>query len=802
MISTQASRASLRTTGAALALGVLALTSLSPALGGPFMEQETDEGANQHLLTVERIYGESEDGEREDRELRAKSYGPARWLERTVEGAQRLGLTTVEKSDCECGGKDIVWIDAESGDREILVAAERLVPEGAKEALGVDGYQWSQDGKRLLLFTNAQRVWRQKTRGDYWVVGLDDESLWQVGDDFDEATLMFAKFSPDAERIAFVQANDLYVQEVGAAATARPLTEGGSRTLIHGTFDWVYEEEFGLRDGFRWSPDGRSIAFWQLDASGIEDFHLINNTDELYPQLQPIPYPKVGTQNSACRLGIVSLSGGEPRWIEVGDDLRDHYIARMDWLPGEEGDDAGLVFQRLNRLQNRNEVTLARDGAVDVWFTETDDAWLDVVDTFEWLPSDQGRKAGSLVWLSERSGHRHIYRAELGEQPRAVTAGDFDVVSIEQVDAEGGFVYFLASPDDATQRYLYRAPLAGGEVERLSPADEPGTHSYQISPKARYAVHTYSTFGQPPRLTMIELPSHRPLRVLEGNETLRDKLEELTLGSFEFFRTAIDIGEGGEAGGSVELDGWRILPPDFDPARRYPLIFHVYGEPAGQTVLDRWGADRYLWHQMLAQRGYVVVSVDNRGTPAPRGRAWRKSVYGQIGILAVHDQAAAAEKILEWPFIDPERVAIWGWSGGGSMTLNMLFRHPEIYGTGISIAPVSDQLLYDTIYQERYMGLPEANPDGFRDGSPIHHAEGLEGNLLLIHGTADDNVHYQSAERLINRLIELGKPFDMMSYPNRTHAIREGKGTSRHLFELMTRYLEEHVPAGAASEGR
>ncbi|MEM9406852.1 MAG: S9 family peptidase [Acidobacteriota bacterium] len=743
-------------------------------------------------LTVERIYGEPEGGKRE---LRAKSYGPARWLERSVDGSQRLGLTTVETSDCDCGGKDIVWIDAESGEREVLVSAERLIPEGAEKPLGIDGYQWSSDGKRLLLFTNAQRVWRQKTRGDYWVVGLDSESLWQVGADFDEATLMFAKLSPNAERVAFVQTNDLYVQDVGQAAGARALTERGSRTLIHGTFDWVYEEEFSLRDGFRWSPDGQSIAFWQLDASGIEDFYLINNTDELYPQLQPIPYPKVGTQNSACRLGIVSVEGGAPRWIEVGDDLRDHYIARMDWLPQLEGEGAGLIFQRLNRLQNRNEVTLANAGSgeVDVWFTESDDAWLDVVDTFEWLPTDDGEAAGSLIWLSERSGHRHVYRADRGEQPVAVTSGDFDVVSIEQIDAEGGHVYFMASPGSATQRYLYRAPLTGGASERLSPDSEPGTHSYQISPKARYAVHTYSAFGRPPKLSMVELPSHRTLRVLEGNEALRGKLGELTLGAAEFFRVPIDDG----VGGTVELDAWRILPPDFDETLEYPLIFHVYGEPAGQTVLDRWGGDRFLWHQMLAQRGYIVVSVDNRGTPAPRGREWRKMVYGQIGILAVNDQAAAAREILEWPYVDAARVAIWGWSGGGSMTLNMLFRHPEIYGTGISIAPVSDQLLYDTIYQERYMGLPEGNPDGFRDGSPIHYAEGLEGNLLLIHGTADDNVHYQSAERLINRLIELGKPFDMMSYPNRTHAIREGKGTSRHLFELMTRYIEEHVPAGS-----
>ena len=751
--------------------------------------QENDREVAARSLTVERIY----DGE--TRELKAKSFGPARWLERSTDAgdnsSRSLGLTTVEKSDCECGGKDIVWIDAKSGEREILVAASQLVPDGAEKALPIDGYQWSEDGSKLLLYTNAQRVWRQKTRGDYWVLDLASDGLRQVGADFEASTLMFAKFDPAGTRVGFVQGNDIYVEDLDRPGPERVrLTEGGSRTLIHGTFDWVYEEEFSLRDGFRFSPDGSRVAFWQLDASGIEDFYLINNTDTLYPELTPIPYPKVGAQNSACRLGVVAVSGGPVRWIEIGDDLRDHYIARMDWVPGAKGDDAALVFQRLNRLQNRNEVRIAAVSPLEMstLFVEEDEAWLDVVDTFEWLPEGSD-PAGSLVWLSERSGYRHIYRVDrtTGE-PAAVTRGDYDVVSIERVDAEGGFVYFVASPDNATQRYLYRAPLAGGDPERLTPEGQPGTHAYQISPGARYAVHTASAFGFPPRISMVSLPDHEVLRPLEDNRALQDKLGALDLGEHEFFR--LDIGDG------VELDGWRILPPSFDPELKYPVLFHVYGEPAGQTVLDRWGGDRFLWHQMLAQSGYVVLSVDNRGTPAPLGRDWRKVVYRQIGTLASKEQAAAARKILEWPFIDTERVAIWGWSGGGSMTLNMLFRHPDLFQSGMSIAPVSDQLLYDTIYQERYMGLPAGNEEGFREGSPIEHAEGLAGNLLLVHGTADDNVHYQSAERLINRLIELGKPFEMMSYPNRTHAIREGKGTSQHLFKLLTRFLERTTPPG------
>jgi dipeptidyl-peptidase-4 len=427
----------------------------------------------------------------------------------------------------------------------------------------------------------------------------------------------------------------------------------------------------------------------------------------------------------------------------------------------------------------------ARTGEVRTVLTEQDEAWVDVGNDLRWL---NGREA--FTWVSERDGWRHVYRVSVDDGDlRLITPGDFDVISVEAVDEPGGWLYVIASPDNPTQRYLYRMPLDGqGEPVRLTPQDHPGTHRYDIAPGAGWALHTYSSFETPPVVDVVRLPSHEVMRTPLTNAALRARMTALERGDVEFFR--VDIGQG------VELDGWRMLPPDFDPAKRYPILFYVYGEPAGQTVLDRWGGERYLWHLLLTQRGYLVVSVDNRGTPAPRGRAWRKIVYRQIGILASADQAAAARTIREWPYVDPTRVGIWGWSGGGSMTLNMMFRHPEIYQTGISVAPVTNQRFYDTIYQERYMGLPADNEDGFTNGSPITHVDGLQGNLLLVHGTGDDNVHYQSSEALVNALIEKNKPFTMMAYPNRTHAIREGENTTRHLFELLTRYLEEHLPPG------
>jgi dipeptidyl-peptidase-4 len=419
--------------------------------------------------------------------------------------------------------------------------------------------------------------------------------------------------------------------------------------------------------------------------------------------------------------------------------------------------------------------------------TDQDDAWVDVQDDLKWI--DKGR---AFTWTAERDGWRRLemVRTRANGSPRRLTTGAFDVISVVDCDEKGEFVYFMTSPDNPTQSYLYSASTDGsGTMHRVTPLDQPGTHSYQFAPNAHWAFHTYSSLGRPPITELISLPDHKVARTRVGNAKLRAKLDALSGDRGEFFR--VDIGAG------VVLDGWCLKPPGFDPTKRYPVLVHVYGEPASQNVLDHWGGVTYLWHRMLAQRGYIVLSVDNRGTPAPRGSAWRKCVYKKVGILAPTEQAEAI-KVLEkrWPYIDTQRVGIWGWSGGGSMTLDCIFRYPELYRMGIAVAFVADQRYYDTIYQERYMGLPSENPEGYKDGSPISHAAGLKGDLLLIHGTSDDNVHYQNCEALVDRLVALGKPFTVMAYPNRTHSINEGEGTRRHMFELMTHFLEQHLPPG------
>jgi dipeptidyl-peptidase 4 len=412
---------------------------------------------------------------------------------------------------------------------------------------------------------------------------------------------------------------------------------------------------------------------------------------------------------------------------------------------------------------------------------------VDVVDELNWV---HGGK--DFLWLSEQDGWRHVYLISLdGKHTSLVTAGDYDVIDLLGVDAGDQGIYFTASPENATQRYLYRAHLDGkGKPERLTPAKVAGTHGYEVSPDLRWAIHTYSTFDTPPVTDLVRLPEHQSVRVLEDNAKLRSNSKDLVTGRTEFFRT--DIGDG------VSLDGWLIKPKDFDPAKKYPILVYVYGEPAGQTVVDGWEQWNGGFNRTMALAGYIVASFDNRGTPAPKGRAWRKIVYGDVGVLSSKEQALALPALERArPYIDPDRVAVWGASGGGSNTLNLMFRHPELYKVGTAVAPVADQRLYDSIYQERYMGLPQDNPDGYKAGSPINFADGLSGKLLLVHGSDDDNVHYQGTELLINRLVELGKPFDFMVYPGRTHALTEGPGTEYHLYSLLARYLEEHLPAGA-----
>ena len=735
-------------------------------------KQAFGQSADPGRLTLQRIFA--------SRDFFGQRFGPARWL------ASGDAYTTLELA--VGGGADIVRYDAASGARTVIVSASRLTPVGASEALEIEDYSWSPDGKKLLVFTNSQRVWRENTRGDFWVLDLGTWRLRKLGGEAKPSTLMFAKFSPDGGRVAYVREHDLFVERIDATTpTITRLTRDGSPTRINGTFDWVYEEEFSLRDGFRWSPDGTRIAYWQLDVDGVKDFLLIDDTDSLYSYPVPVQYPKAGTTNSAARVGVVSAAGGATRWMAIPGDARNSYIARMDWAASSNE----VVLQHLNRLQNTLTLYLgdARTGVTRPILVDRDSAWVDVVNDLRWL--DSGK---TFTWVSERSGWRHLYVVTRdGASSRDVTPGAIDVVNPAYLFGEpfvlgtdDGTAYFTASPENPTQLYLYRARLDGRDAPtRVTPASQSGTHAYNIAPSGKFAIHSWSSFGTPPVVELVRLPTHEVVRTLVDNAEQKARVAAITRGPTEFFRVRAN---------GYDLDGWMIKPPGFDSTKKYPVLFNVYGEPAGQTVQDAWGGPQYLWHLMLSQEGYIVASVDNRGTPPPRGRAWRKSIYRKIGILATADQTAAARAIAQRPYVDPARIGVWGWSGGGSMTLNLLFRSPDVYRMGMSVAPVTDLRYYDTIYTERYMGLPQQNAEDYRQASPVTFVSGLRGDLLLVHGSGDDNVHYQNSETLVNALVAANKPFQLMVYPNRTHCICEERGTTMHLYSLLTKYLEEHLP--------
>jgi dipeptidyl-peptidase 4 len=704
---------------------------------------------------------------------RVKEIGQLRWMK------DNKSYSTLEFNPA-AKGIDIVRYDVASGTKTILVNANQLLPKGAAQPLSIDNYTWSEDNNRLLIFTNTRKVWRYNTRGDYWVLNLNNGKLIQLGRGLEEATLMFAKFSPDGGRVAYVSKMNIYVEDISTGKITQ-LTKDGGGHIINGTFDWVYEEELDCRDGFRWSPDGKNIAYWQSDTKGVGTFYMINNVDSNYSVPIPLPYPKVGTTNSAVKVGVISAVGGKTKWFKVPGDPRNNYLARMDYIPYSDE----VMIQQLNRLQNTNTVWVGDTKTMGLKniLTDRDDAFLDIHDNIVWLD-----RTTSFTWTSEKDGWLHLYKVSRdGKKMQLITKGNFDVVNINCIDPAGGYVYYIASPENFTQRYLYRSRLDGSsEAERVSPANMAGQHSYQISADAKYAIHSFENSTTPRRISLINLTTHTEIKLMEDNTVLKNRINELGLWSKEFFK--VDIGD-------LVLDAWMIKPKNFDTQKKYPVIFHVYGEPAGSTVQDNWGTGDNLWHQYLSNElGCIVISIDNRGTRVPRGREFRKCIYRQIGLLAADDQAAAAKKIMNmYPFIDPAHTGIWGWSGGGQMSLHCIFRHGDVFKSAIAIAFVSHQALYDNIYQERYMGLPKDNVDGYRDGSPITHAKKLNGNLLIMHGTADDNVHYQNFEMLVNELIKHNKLFSMMSYPMRDHGINQRTNTTLHLRRTMEQFWKKNL---------
>ena len=659
-------------------------------------------------------------------------------------------------------------LDAVSGARTVLVRGAELVPPGARDPIDVDGYQFSRDGAKLLIYTNSVRVWRQNTKGTYYIWDFAGKRLVPMSRK--SGYQMFAKLSPDGQRVAFVRDNNIFVSDLASGAETALTTDGGDN-VINGTSDWVYEEELDLRDAFRWSPDGQRIAFWRFDQTAVRPYYLVN-ADQPYPTLVPVHYPKAGTPNSEVRIGVVELTTGRTTWVDLGAD-RDIYVAAMDFADSP----TEIWLTRLNRAQNRLDLLLSdvRSGASRTIMTDRDSAW---VDAHQPVWFDGGKQ---FLFASERDGYTHLYLyTRSGALVRRVTPGDWDVLEVRGVDEKARAVYVTGAIDGPLSRPLLRVGLDGKAVTRIS--REPGSHNPEFDPTRRFYVDLYSRVGVPV-VERLHNADGSLIRSIADNAKLAGKVAALGLKPPEFLKVRTPDG--------VELNALIIKPRDFDPAKRYPLLMYVYGGPGSQTVLDAWGGAAYLWYQMLAQEGYLVASVDNRGTGA-RGARFRKLTYLRLGHFESADQIAAARSLGSLPYVDASRIGIWGWSYGGYTASRSLFLGGGVFRAGIAVAPVTDWRFYDTIYTERYMRTPAENPEGYDEGSALAYADSLKGRFLVVHGTGDDNVHFQNTLRLVQKLELANRQFDMRIYPNKTHAI-SGGNTSENLFGLLTDWLKRNL---------
>ena len=664
--------------------------------------------------------------------------------------------------------------------KKSVLSADQIKTAGL--AKRVEAIVWSDDRKKILIYTNSSRVWRGNTKGDYWYFDLATGKGKQLGKSLPSSSLMFAKFSSDNKNVAYVSKHNLYAEDL-VTGKITPLTKDGADRIINGTFDWVYEEELSCRDGFRWSPDGKTIAYWRVDATVIRNHLMINNTDSLYPFIVPVEYPKAGEKPSLVKIGVITLATKKTSWLQIPGDPQNNYLARMEWA----GNSKEVTVVQLNRKQNEASLYMcdAVSGKANKIYNDKDEAWVDIGKPFVWDgPVWTWVESGkSFLWNSEKDGWLHIYKVSRdGKNEQLLTKGNFDADMVSY-DAAGGNIYFTASPYDATQKYLYRINLNNTDTIRVTSAIFDGTNFYRLSPDAKYATHTNSNINRNFSGRLVSLPDHK--KVYPATE---DKFTAPELG-FRLEKFKIKTSDG------IEMDGIMAKPNNFDPNKKYPVYFYVYGEPASTTADDIPNFDNFI--SQLIPEGYIGISMDNRGTPAYKGREWRKCIYKKIGVVNSRDQGMAAKEILNWSFIDTSRVAVHGWSGGAAMTLNLMFRYPEIFKTGIAVAAVTDQHFYDNIYTERYMGVPQENEEDYKQASPNTFAKNLRGNLLYIHGTGDDNVHYKNAEVLINELVKNGKLFQFMAYPNRTHGIFEGAGTSKHLNDTFIKFLREHCPPGA-----
>ena len=653
---------------------------------------------------------------------------------------------------------------------QTLVAASDL------REVHVDGYDFNADEQKVLFNTAVEPIYRHSSRASYYVFDRGTKKLTALSPGGKQS---YATFSPDGRQVAFVRDNNLFITDLATMAETAVTTNGVRNQLINGAADWVYEEEFSFAQGFHWSPDSRKIAFYTFDESQVPEYDM-QLWGDLYPKEYRFKYPKAGEKNSVVSVSVYDVASRKATKMDVGPEP-DQYLPRLMWTTTPNV----LSIQRLNRLQNKLEILHAdaTTGQSKVVLTDNNKAYVEINDDLNYLAGGK-----QFLFTSEKDGYQHLYLyAMSGQLVRQVTKGPWEISEINGFDAKAGVVYFTSTEGSALQRHLYRIGLNGKGKTRLGEASR-GTDAVNMSPDMRYYLNVHSSVGVPPVTSLREGHTGKLVKVLEDNAALRQTLTQYDLGTHAFFTFKTSEG--------LELNGWMIKPSNFDPVRKYPVLMHVYGGPSfgsssTQTVLDNAGSgvsfNDYLWYQLLAEKGYIIVSVEGRGSSG-RGAEFRKATYANLGKFETIDQAEGAKYLGALPYVDKSRIGIWGWSFGGYMTALAMTKNPDLFKMGISVAPVTNWRYYDTVYTERYLRTPQENPGGYDDNSPVQFAQNLKGKFLLVHGTGDDNVHFQNSIAFVDALVKADKDFQTLYYPNRNHGIRGGN-TTLHLYRQMTNFI-------------
>ncbi len=709
-----------------------------------------------------------------------------RWAERGS------ALTFLWPNESSPGLVDVIEVDLETGKRSVLIDGSDLAPADTGREPAIEDYALAEDGRTALLFTDAEQVWREKTKGTFYTYDVATRALKPVGDRA-KGPQMFAKLSPKADYVGFVRNRNLFLNERSTGQEIQITFDDPAAGIINGTYDWVYEEEFRLRDGWRWSPDGSTLTFVQLDESMIPEFAMAD-LRTTYPTIIPFRYPKAGEKNSEIRIGTYHLSSGTLSFFDTSTwnagDERYEYLVGLGWTPPIDGVHHVWTI-RMNRGQDTLELLFLNPitGDVRVVLEESEPTWIEVEEDADWTGVSAGKirfleDGEHFVWVSETSGFRHLYLHGLdGRRRTAITSGEWDVTGFHGV--VDGQVFFSSSEGSSLERHAWKVPLAGGVRSGIT--EQPGWNDITLSPDGRFFLHTYSA-PDVPTITAVRSIAGEVVWLLEDNRALAGRVAAYDLPALEFL--SVPGADG------TPLDAYLIKPSHFDSTGSYPLLVHVYGGPGSKEVSRGWGGVERLWHHYLSEKyGVLVAGIDGRGT-GYRGKSFRSAVHRQLGVPEAEDQIAAARHLAARPWIDGDRLGIWGWSYGGTMTLlSMLIGEgPQTFRMGMSVAPVTDWRLYDTIYTERYMSTPDDNAEGYARSAATAYADRLDESqaLLLVHGDLDDNVHFQNTVQMVNALQDAGKEFSVMFYPGTNHRISGGNRTYL-VYRSLTRFVADHL---------